>query len=202
MTTHTTGTPPLGLARRAGNTAITIVLAGCAGFLAFSTLLWIIIRDVPSVTGMANGVVADVALALNVPNATEVSSQVVSQVDSSLLGGALSLADQIRLLIKFLPVIPIGVILLGWRLTSSGWPRRRVIGLTTGVFGIGLLLYTWLLASAATTAVSVLPADAERVGDRFVSQLFGPAWTIAWIASLGGVVLFFVARSALRSEAA
>lgn len=178
----------------AGTTALGVTLAVLAVLAAFSLLLALLVRDIPDLGGAATDFVADIAIALDVPEdqADDLAAMVVGEVDQSLLGGSIAAASQVRLIVRLIPLVPLVVIAVAIAVSGRG-NRRRWTGWATMWFGLALLGYAWILRLAADGATTPLSEAGEAVARAFVGRLFGPTWVIGFACLVGGLALFVTA---------
>ncbi|MBI5158082.1 MAG: hypothetical protein HZA58_08760 [Acidimicrobiia bacterium] len=180
-------------ARILGNTTLAIVVTAAAVVTAVTLLLAIVVRHVPNASEAATGVVAELAIAFDVSpdDADELADRVVTAVDTTLLGGTLSTADEIRFVVRVLPLVPIAVVLLAVALAGRG-RRLRWLGWGGLVTGVSLLGFTWILERAGDSAS--FDSEAAEVGARYVAGLVGPGWVIGGVCALIGLGLFLLGR--------
>lgn len=176
-----------------GNTTLSIVVTAAALVTAIALVLAIVIRHIPDASEAATNLVTELAAAFDVSpeDADELADQVVARVDDTLLGGTLSTADQVRLVVRVLPAVPIVVMLFAVALAGRG---RRLRWLGWGVFatGIGVLGLTWLLQQAGDSAS--FDSEAAAVGARYVAGLVGPGWVVGGVCAVIGLGLFLLGR--------
>lgn len=176
-----------------GNTTLSIVVTAAALATAVSLVLAIVIRHIPDASDAATDLVTELAMAFDVSSddADELADQVVTKVDDTLLGGTLSTADQVRLVVRVLPAVPIVIMLFAVALAGRG-RRLRWLGWGVLVTGISVLGLTWLLQQAGDSAS--FDTRAAALGARYVSGLVGPGWAIGGVAAVIGLGLFLLGR--------
>lgn len=195
-TPHPTPHEPVTAARRVIKGAVfgvrAIVMQAVGFTIGQSLFLVLLVRSIPEPGALARGALSTAAAGVGIPAdmASQVAGQAVSYVDSSILGGLITFADNIRLLAWLILALSLAVFGLAVTLIGRGATRVRWAGWGFALAGASLFLWAGVVYGLGVMASGAASGNVAVTIRRFARDLVAPMWTAGIaLAVMGGAMV-------------